>query len=139
VLNDTRVLPARLRLQKLTGGEVEVLVLELRDDGSGIGLVRPGRRVAPGTVLYAGDQAVVEVGARLNDGEREIQLLAPLQDHGVVPLPPYIETALDDPERYQTVYAAHPGSVAAPTAGLHLTDDVLRRCRDRGVEIATVD
>jgi S-adenosylmethionine:tRNA ribosyltransferase-isomerase len=68
-----------------------------------------------------------------------VQLLAPLEAHGVVPLPPYIERPIADPERYQTVYAARPGSVAAPTAGLHLTTDVLERCRVRGVDVATVD
>jgi S-adenosylmethionine:tRNA ribosyltransferase-isomerase len=139
IVNDTRVLPARLLLRKATGGEVEVLVLELADDGAGVALVRPGRRVAPGTPLFAGEEAVVEVGDRLGDGERAIRLLAPLAEHGTVPLPPYIEHPLADPERYQTVYAAHPGSVAAPTAGLHLTLEVLEECRARGIGVATVD
>lgn len=140
VVNDTRVLPARLNLRKATGGQVEVLVLELGDDGTAVALVRPGRRVAPGTVLLAGDTPVVEVGAPAGHaGERSVRLLAPLADHGSVPLPPYIETPLADPERYQTVFARRPGSVAAPTAGLHLTDDVLSRCRTRGAAIATVD
>jgi S-adenosylmethionine:tRNA ribosyltransferase-isomerase len=139
VLNTTRVLPARLHLRKDTGGQVEVLVLRVDDDGRGEALVRPGRRVGAGTTLYDGDIAVVVVGEATGDGERAITLLAPLADHGVVPLPPYITTPLRDSNRYQTVYADRPGSVAAPTAGLHLTDAVLEACRDRGVDIAHVD
>jgi S-adenosylmethionine:tRNA ribosyltransferase-isomerase len=139
VLNETRVLPARLLLQKATGGRVEVFVLALGDDGRGTALVRPSRKVAAGTVLRSGDQAVVEVGEDQGEGERAIRMLADLSAYGVVPLPPYIEAPLADPERYQTVYAARPGSVAAPTAGLHLTTEVLDACRARGAEIATVD
>jgi S-adenosylmethionine:tRNA ribosyltransferase-isomerase len=147
VVNETRVLPARLRLRKATGGTVEVLLLEPDDeagDGRWQALVRPGRRLAEGTVLEAGDDLAVEIGERLAGGRRAVRLrtadqLAALSVHGVAPLPPYIHVALDDPERYQTVYASRPGSVAAPTAGLHLTDAVLDRCRARGVEVATVD
>ncbi len=139
VVNETRVLPARLHLQKRTGGQVEVLVLELDEEGTGLALVRPGRRVAPGTMLLDGDQPVVEVGAALASGERPIRMLAPLENHGEVPLPPYIERPLLDSERYQTVFARSPGSVAAPTAGLHLTAEVLDRCRERGIAVATVD
>jgi S-adenosylmethionine:tRNA ribosyltransferase-isomerase len=151
VVNETRVLPARLRLQKDTGGTVEVLLLEPEDgeDGeAGPGrwqaLVRPSRRVATGTVLEAGDDLAVEIGEPLAGGRRAVRLrasdeLAALSVHGIAPLPPYIHVALDDPERYQTVYASRPGSVAAPTAGLHLTQEVLDRCLARGVEIATVD
>jgi S-adenosylmethionine:tRNA ribosyltransferase-isomerase len=146
VVNTSRVLPARLALRKTTGGEAEVLLLEadpLRGDGTWVALVRPGRRLPPGTVLTAtdGGDAVVEVGARLDEGRREVRLLAPdaLAAFGQVPLPPYIHEPLADPERYQTVYADHPGSVAAPTAGLHLTDDVLERCRGRGARVEAVD
>lgn len=144
VLNDSRVLPARLRLCKSTGGAVEVLLLEQVGSDDWQALVRPDRRVTPGTQLSAGDDLVVEVGQRLAAGRRQVRLLAEdvaaaLARHGQVPLPPYIRTALADPERYQTVYAAAPGSVAAPTAGLHLTRSVLDRCVDRGAVIATVD
>lgn len=152
VVNESRVLPARLRLHKATGGAVEVLLLEDQGpsgpDPSGkrdswIALVRPGRRLPPGTRIDAGD-LVVHIGERLDGGARRVVLeaddvAAALMKHGEIPLPPYITTPLDDPERYQTVYAATPGSVAAPTAGLHLTDAVLDACRARGAEIATVD
>ncbi|MBV8296232.1 MAG: tRNA preQ1(34) S-adenosylmethionine ribosyltransferase-isomerase QueA [Acidimicrobiia bacterium] len=145
VVNETRVLPARLQLQKPTGGTVEVLLLEPLDEaGTWEALVKPSRRLATGTVLRAGDDFRVEVGQRLPDGRRAVRLdtsdpLAALAEHGAPPLPPYIRAPLADPERYQTVYARLPGSVAAPTAGLHLTAGVLERCRERGVEVAAVD
>ncbi len=152
VVNDTRVIPARLRLRKPTGGAVEVLLLERRPDGTWEALVRPGRRVAPGTVLGPGDGdgdgPTVVVGEALGDGRRQVTIgagddpdaeLALLDTHGEVPLPPYIHEPLADRERYQTVFAATPGSVAAPTAGLHLTDALLDRCRARGVTVVTVD
>ena len=150
VVNDTKVIPARLHLRKPTGGAVEVLLLERRPEGWWEGLVRPGRRVPAGTMLTreAGDgtDLVVEVGEVLgDDGRRRIVVhggvddLDALDRHGDVPLPPYIHEPLEDPGRYQTVYADRPGSVAAPTAGLHLTTDVLERLRARGVALATVD
>jgi S-adenosylmethionine:tRNA ribosyltransferase-isomerase len=143
VVNETRVLPARLALRKSTGGAVEVLLLEDEGDGAWTALVRPGRRLPPGTVLDAGDLVVI-VGERLVGGARRVQLDAEdvgeaLARHGVVPLPPYITTPLADPERYQTVYATSPGSVAAPTAGLHLTEGVLDELRARNIAIASVD
>jgi S-adenosylmethionine:tRNA ribosyltransferase-isomerase len=142
VVNDSRVLPARLRLQKQSGGNVEVLLLEQRSDGAWEALVRPGRRVPPGTVLVSdAGTPVVEVEDRLVEGRRLVRLLAEgvPEELGTVALPPYIHEPLADPERYQTVYAARPGSVAAPTAGLHLTDELLDGCRARGVGVATVD
>lgn len=144
VLNSTRVLPARLHLRKPTGGAVEVLLLEERDDGTWEALVRPSRKVAPGTAFEVGDDLTVVVGERLDDGRRAVEvhsgdLLASLDRHGEVPLPPYIEAVLEDPERYQTVYADRPGSVAAPTAGLHLTPAVLDGIRATGAQVATVD
>jgi S-adenosylmethionine:tRNA ribosyltransferase-isomerase len=147
VLNETRVLPARLHLTKETGGAVEVLLLEAEaesDDRTWSALVRPGRRVPPGTVLVAGDDLTVEVGEQLAGGQRRVRLDTPdvtvaLERHGVVPLPPYIHEELADAERYQTVYAARPGSVAAPTAGLHLTPAVLAGCRDAGAEIVRLN
>ena len=143
VVNESRVLTARLRLHKATGGAVEVLLLEHEGDGAWRALVRPGRRLPPGTVLDAGD-LVVRVGERLDGGARRVELECDdvetaLAKHGEVPLPPYITAPLADPARYQTVYANVGGSVAAPPAGLHLTDAVLDACRARGVEIATVD
>ena len=147
VVNSSRVLPARLRLFKATGGAAEVLLLEpeCSDQRVWTAMVRPGRRLPPGTRLAPAPErpAVVEVGERLDEGRRRIRLLgdasAVMADAGVVALPPYITTPLADPERYQTVYADRPGSVAAPTAGLHLTLEILDRCRARGIEVRTVD
>jgi S-adenosylmethionine:tRNA ribosyltransferase-isomerase len=144
VVNDTRVLPARLALHKETGAAAEVLLLEPLDDGDGQtwrALVRPGRRLSPGITLAAepGGRPLVRVGERLGGGCRAVQLLAEPWAHGTIPLPPYIRAVLADPERYQTVYANRPGSVAAPTAGLHLTHEVLEGCRARGVGLARVE
>jgi S-adenosylmethionine:tRNA ribosyltransferase-isomerase len=152
VVNTTRVLPARLRLRKDTGGEVEVLLLERTPSGAWEALVRPGRRVRPGTVLDAGPDLAVHVGGSgSGDGTRLVELrltgvrggwtdeLAALERHGVVPLPPYITAPLNDPARYQTVFADRPGSVAAPTAGLHLTPHVLDRCRTAGARVEPVE
>jgi S-adenosylmethionine:tRNA ribosyltransferase-isomerase len=148
VVYTTRVLPARLRLHKTTGGEVEVLLLERTPDGWWEALVRPSRRVRPGTVLLAGADLEVEVGGDgPGDGTRQVTLrptagddeLVALARHGAVPLPPYITAPLADPERYQTVFAERPGSVAAPTAGLHLTDAVLDCCRVAGAAVAGVE
>ena len=153
VVNNSRVLPARLRLFKATGGSAEVLLLEPHVSAPASGgadavwtaLVRPGRRLPPGTLLATGvgTPAVMEVGERLDGGLRRVRFLADaagvMADHGSLALPPYIHTPLADPTRYQTVYAARPGSVAAPTAGLHLTEAVLARCRARGVAVHTVD
>ena len=141
VVNSTRVLPARLRLRKPTGGAVEVLLLERLPTGEWEALVRPSRKVAPGTELAAGaDLSVRFGGPGPGEGTRLVELrtagavdeLAVLDRHGVVPLPPYITGPLADPERYQTVFADRPGSVAAPTAGLHLTPAVLDGCRAAG-------
>jgi S-adenosylmethionine:tRNA ribosyltransferase-isomerase len=145
VVNETRVLPARLRLRKETGGAVEVVLLDpAGPEGSWTALVRPSAKVPEGTALVAGDDLVVEVGERLDEGRRRVRLVADdpaaaLARHGDVPLPPYLGGLRVEPERYQTVYARVPGSVAAPTAGLHLTREVLDRCRARGVEVLTVD
>jgi S-adenosylmethionine:tRNA ribosyltransferase-isomerase len=154
VVNTTRVLPARLRLHKESGGAAEVLLLEPRPAGDTSSrywsaLVKPGRRLPPGTTLRAGDRAVVEVGERLAGGVRGVRLLVDEDDDGAVadllaaigstPLPPYIYRPPADPERYQTVYADRPASVAAPTAGLHLTHRVLDACLAKGCAVATVD
>jgi S-adenosylmethionine:tRNA ribosyltransferase-isomerase len=150
VLNETRVIPARLALRKATGGAAEVLLLE-PDPDRGAGwwqaLVKPGRRLPPGSRLCGAGGLAVEVGDRLAGGRRAVLLSPPpgqaeadaIAAAGEVALPPYIHEPLADPDRYQTVYAASPGSVAAPTAGLHLTDEVLAACRDAGATVATVD
>jgi S-adenosylmethionine:tRNA ribosyltransferase-isomerase len=142
VVNSSRVVPARLRLRKRTGGAAEVLLLEPRADPPGTweALVRPGRRLAPGTVLFAGSEPVLEVGERLPEGTRLVTALVDdLGVFGSLALPPYIRTPLADQTRYQTVYADRGGSVAAPTAGLHLTRRVLDECAQRGVTVARVD
>jgi S-adenosylmethionine:tRNA ribosyltransferase-isomerase len=121
VVNDTRVLPARLRLERPGGGEAEVLLLErLGSNGTWEGLARPSRKLRPGQRL-----GPVELIEPLGEGRWKLRLDgAPA---GEAPLPPYIHEPLADPERYQTVYAAAEGSAAAPTAGLHFTPDLLAR------------
>jgi S-adenosylmethionine:tRNA ribosyltransferase-isomerase len=121
VVNDTRVLPARLRLRRPGGGDAEVLLLErVGPDGVWEGLARPTRRLRPGQRLGA-----VELLEHLGEGRWRLRLEG--EPEGDAPLPPYITERLDDPGRYQTVYAADPGSAAAPTAGLHFTPDLLSR------------
>lgn len=152
VVNTTRVLPARLPLRRATGGSAEVLLLE--PVGRGVSgstweaLVRPSRRVAPGSVLVTpdgGDELSVVVGEDLGEGRRRVELctegdeLDVLARHGVMPLPPYITERLEDPSRYQTVFAERPASAAAPTAGLHLTDEVFASLAARGVERVDVE
>jgi S-adenosylmethionine:tRNA ribosyltransferase-isomerase len=152
VVNTTRVLPARLRVRKPTGGTVEVLLLEpvpaAAERDTWEALVGRSRRVAPGTVLIAGEDLAIEVGGPgAGDGTRLVRLHTPpgsdqmdvMARYGVVPLPPYIEVPLANAERYQTVFADRPGSVAAPTAGLHLTERVLAACRAAGADIAPVE
>jgi S-adenosylmethionine:tRNA ribosyltransferase-isomerase len=142
VVNDTRVAPARLLLTKPTGGKAEVLLLE----PTGLprqwqALVKGGRRIRPGTPLEAGGEALVIVGDELPQGRRLVEVLADdaMDRVGRIPLPPYIHHDLEDESRYQTVFADRSGSVAAPTAGLHLTTDLLDRLRAHGVEVVTVE
>ena len=146
VVNDTRVLPARIPLRRPTGGAAEVLLLEAGDDGWWEALVRPSKKIPAGTLLTADGGFTVEVGDDLGEGRRMVRpdpgerpLLDVLAEVGLPPLPPYIEQQIDDPERYQTVFADRPVSAAAPTAGLHLTDEVIAALGDRDIEIATVE
>jgi S-adenosylmethionine:tRNA ribosyltransferase-isomerase len=121
VVNDTRVVPARLRLERESGGAVEVLLVEqCREDGLWQGLVRPARRVRAGERM-----GPVELLEPLGEGRWLLRLAG--EPAGEMPLPPYIRRRLDDGERYQTVYARNAGSAAAPTAGLHFTNDLLER------------
>jgi S-adenosylmethionine:tRNA ribosyltransferase-isomerase len=121
VVNDTRVLPARIRTQRETGGSVEVLLLEpLGEDGLWEGLARPSRRLRAGERL-----GPVELLEPLGEGRWRLRLEG--VPAGEAPLPPYITEPLADPERYQTVYAREEGSAAAPTAGLHFTHELLER------------
>src|SRR5215210_4045214 len=121
VVNDTRVLPARLRLERPGGGDAEVLLLErLGENGTWEGLARPSRKLRAGQRL-----GPVELLEPLGEGRWRLHLEG--EPAGEAPLPPYIRERLDDPERYQTVYAGQEGSAAAPTAGLHFTPELLER------------
>jgi S-adenosylmethionine:tRNA ribosyltransferase-isomerase len=121
VVNETRVIPARLRLQRPSGGEAEVLLLErVGPDGLWEGLARPSRRLRVGQRL-----GPVELVEALGEGRWLLRMEGP--PAGEAPLPPYITEPLEDPERYQTVYAREEGSAAAPTAGLHFTPELLAR------------
>jgi S-adenosylmethionine:tRNA ribosyltransferase-isomerase len=131
VVNDSRVIPARLVARRDTGGAAEVLALRPMDDASGRweGLVRPSRRVGIGDRLQLRSGDTVEVGERLGQGTRALRFfrdpLAVMADAGAAPLPPYIRDHGAPAERYQTVYARPPGSAAAHTAGLHFTPELL--------------
>jgi S-adenosylmethionine:tRNA ribosyltransferase-isomerase len=129
VVNDTRVVPARLRLRRRTGGEVEVLLVESLGSGEWEALARPSRRLRTGERLRASERESpdpsVELLEALGDGRWRVRVAG--EPHGQLPLPPYIHEPPPDPERYQTVYADEPGSAAAPTAGLHFTPELLAR------------
>jgi len=148
VVNNTRVIPARLHLRRGTGGAVEVLLLESVGSSSAEweALIRPGGRLRIGETLYSNDgEPLIEVGSRTLAGDTFIVTMlvddvdSMLDQHGTMPLPPYITTPLADPDRYQTVYAKLPGSAAAPTAGLHFTTRLMSELRDAGIQIANVD
>ena len=146
VVNDSRVIPARLLARRAGGGKAEVLLVAREDGGTWRALVRPGGRIRAGSTLRLEGEDRIEVIEHLATGERRVRLAGPGGDDAVlarcgrVPLPPYIRrepTALDA-ERYQTVYADAPGSVAAPTAGLHFTPELLAELDRGGVSIARV-
>jgi S-adenosylmethionine:tRNA ribosyltransferase-isomerase len=122
VVNDTRVVPARLHLRRETGGEVELLLLERLEEGLWEALARPSRRLREGEWLV-GESGRVALASALGEGRWKVRLEG--EPTGETPLPPYIHEPQGDPERYQTVYAAEPGSAAAPTAGLHFSDELL--------------
>ncbi|MEK7281539.1 MAG: tRNA preQ1(34) S-adenosylmethionine ribosyltransferase-isomerase QueA [Chloroflexota bacterium] len=140
VVNHSRVIPARLYGRKKTGGQVEVLLLHSLGQGKWQALVRPGARVREGTELEFSPSLQAQVVGRGENGSRILAFEgngSPLS-FGEMPLPPYIHTPLTDPERYQTVYAQEPGSVAAPTAGLHFTPELLTGLRAQGIEVIEV-
>jgi S-adenosylmethionine:tRNA ribosyltransferase-isomerase len=149
VVNDTRVIPARLRLHRETGGAAEVLLLEPIGDDRRVweALIRPARKLRVGEQLVGpGGDPLVEIGRRMAGGDTwaitiipDDEPLAVLQRHGEMPLPPYIGVELAEQDRYQTVYASEPGSAAAPTAGLHFTPELLGTIAGIGVEVATVE
>ena len=143
VFNDSRVMPARLRGKRTTGGAIELLLLSRLSPGVWRAIGRPGRLLRPGAafeVTGKGGSMRGEVLEIEPEGERIIRLDGEerLHDVGEVPLPPYITETLADSERYQTVYAREEGSAAAPTAGLHFTDDLLERVRAMGVQTVFV-
>lgn len=146
VINDTKVLPARLYGNKVgTDAKIEVLLLKRREKDVWETLVKPGKKCKPGTVINFGDGIltgevidVVEEGNRLIKFNYEGIFEEVLDRLGEMPLPPYITHKLKDKSRYQTVYAKYEGSAAAPTAGLHFTKELLEKIREKGVKIAQV-
>lgn len=169
VLNNTRVIPARLYGHKTTGAPVEVLLLEEQLNNCWLALVKPGKRLKVGAKIFFEPQlpkASLPIAPPSTDGEtpplpplsatvlardeatsgRVLQFDVPagesftalLEQYGHVPLPPYVTDSQALPEQYQTVYAQSPGAIAAPTAGLHFTDELLQRCRDRGINQASI-
>ena len=145
VVNDTRVIPARIHGAKETGGKVEILLIDPLGGGDWEAMVRPSARVRPGQKVHParGGEPLI-VGEALESGHRRVHVPpeVDLERVGEPPLPPYIRRPDglqdDDRERYQTVYAVHDGAVAAPTAGLHFTEGVFEALRDRGVDVAEV-
>lgn len=149
VLNNTRVIPARLYGRKPNGTPIEVLLLEEQIPNSWLALVKPGKRLQPGAIIEFGSDAAGQpkltatvMSVDQSTGGRLLQFRLPagqtvlsiLSQLGKTPLPPYITDSHADPEQYQTVYAQHPGSAAAPTAGLHFTPELLARLAQKGIE-----
>lgn len=146
VVNDTKVIPARLFGNKIgTDAKIEVLLLKRKENNIWETLVKPGKKAKPGTKISFGEGLltgeileVVEEGNRLIQFSFEGIFEEILDKLGQMPLPPYITHQLEDKNRYQTVYAKHDGSAAAPTAGLHFTQELLKQIKDKGVKIAHV-
>ena len=146
MLNTSRVIPARLRGKRETGNAEILLVREL-SDGSWLAMGHPGGKLKPGRRVTFGDDSAVEILEVLGGGLRKVRFVgsldarATLAKYGEVPLPPYIRRPPTpaDRERYQTVYATHDGSVAAPTAGLHFTTELLARIHEAGIAVTAID
>ena len=146
VLNDTRVIPARLiGAKEDTGGKIEFLLLKRNEDDTWETLVKPGKRAKIGTRFSFGEgKLIAEVVGMGDDGARIVKFEYDgifeevLDELGNMPLPPYITERLEERERYQTVYSKHNGSAAAPTAGLHFTDELQQKIKDKGVDLAFV-
>ncbi|MFL8465145.1 tRNA preQ1(34) S-adenosylmethionine ribosyltransferase-isomerase QueA [Clostridioides difficile] len=146
VLNNTRVIPARLIGEKLeTGGKIEFLLLKRTEEDTWQALVKPGKRAKVGTKFSFGNGKLIgEVVDLSDEGSRIIKFHYDgifeeiLDELGNMPLPPYITARLDEKERYQTVYSKYNGSAAAPTAGLHFTEELLNKIKEKGVDIAFV-
>ncbi|MCC0631288.1 tRNA preQ1(34) S-adenosylmethionine ribosyltransferase-isomerase QueA [Clostridioides sp. ZZV15-6388] len=146
VLNNTRVIPARLIGEKLeTGGKIEFLLLKRTEEDTWQALVKPGKRAKVGTKFSFGNGKLIgEVVDLSDEGSRIIKFHYDgifeeiLDELGNMPLPPYITARLEEKERYQTVYSKHNGSAAAPTAGLHFTEELLNEIKEKGVDIAFI-
>ena len=144
VLNNTRVIPARLFGRRPGGGQIEILLTGKAGDREWDALVKPGRRAKPGTVIELDAGLTAEVIEKEESGRHRLRFSEPVEPHldrlGHVPLPPYIQRPDDaaDRERYQTVYARHPGAIAAPTAGLHFSAELLQEIAAAGIETAEV-
>ncbi len=145
VINETKVIPARLYGERPTGGACEVLLLKQVGPKRWETLVRPGKKLKPGAEVIFGDGRLkcrvletTDVGGRIVEFECEGTFEAALDALGEMPLPPYIHEKLQDKNRYQTVYARQDGSAAAPTAGLHFTPELLQRIRDKGIDVVPV-
>lgn len=147
VLNDTKVIPARLQGNRQTGAGVEVFLLHSTENGYWRCLVNPGRKVRPGDRIFFNDELSAEIIDRNLDGTRNVKFIfdgdfqAILEKTGQVPLPPYIKRKIlnpNDRERYQTIYAARAGAVAAPTAGLHFTKEILNTLGKRRIKLVYI-
>jgi len=144
VINDTRVIPARLFGRRAGGGQIEILLTGKAEDREWDALVKPGRRARPGTVFTLDEGLTAEVIEKEETGRHRLRFSEPIEPHlerlGHMPLPPYIqrEDEAEDRERYQTVWAKNPGAIAAPTAGLHFTRELLDQLAAAGIEIAEV-
>lgn len=147
VINTSRVIPARLRGKREGGGDAEILVVRELPDQTWLAMGHPGGKLKPGRRVTFGDDSAVEIVEVLGGGLRRVRFVgaldaaATLEKYGTVPLPPYIRRAPEpaDRERYQTVYAAHDGSIAAPTAGLHFTPELMADIFTRRIRIASID
>ncbi|MFA7658536.1 MAG: tRNA preQ1(34) S-adenosylmethionine ribosyltransferase-isomerase QueA [Candidatus Gastranaerophilaceae bacterium] len=151
VLNDTKVIPARLFGQKTTGAKVEVFLLKDMGNRQWEALIKPSKRVNPDNIIKISNELIVKTLVRLDGGKWLVELIYEgdiyeiLDRIGNVPLPPYIERKIPDEKlksldysRYQTVFACHAGSVAAPTAGLHFSKEIIKQLNDKGVQICYV-
>jgi len=144
VLNDTRVIPARLFGRRAGGGRMELLLVERVSEDEWDALVKPGKRAKPGTEIELASSLTAEVIDKGEDGRFRLRFSEPIEPHlerlGHVPLPPYIHRpdTPEDRERYQTIYARSPGAIAAPTAGLHFTAELLREIEGAGIGIARI-
>jgi len=146
VLNDTKVLPARLfGVKEDTGAKIEILLLKQLEGDQWETLVKPAKRVKEGTLIQFGDGLLTAVctgtsdhGGRVFEFKYNGIFYEVLDQLGEMPLPPYIKEQLEDNDRYQTVYAREPGSAAAPTAGLHFTEELLNEVREKGVHVAFI-